>query len=147
MTTTVDYLYLDNWARQYRKKGSKGNKKICERCKKRHAVYYNKQSTKRRAKNRVRTGKFHTLCLRCYGEELDRQRGEREKEKEIKQKRREDAIANKEKLQSSFYDRGDDKRARKRSRKRWNKSRDLSRDAGLRKKRSSRYPNVEKNDK
>ena len=123
-----DWLYYStSFESQYEKKGSKGNKKTCECCGKKQALYFNKRSNQRKAKNRVRSGKYHTLCLSCYKSEMDRLRGMREKDKEVAQRLKENAVIVENELRATKDDRDDEKRNGRRSRSRWDKRKDVKR--------------------
>jgi len=98
---------------EYDIKKTKKPKKLCTYCGKHAATYFSKRSKKRNSKKRVRTGKHHTLCIRCYGAELDRVRGEREKAKEV--------------LANTKDERDEAKKKCARNRRRWRKRREMSR--------------------
>lgn len=137
MTDTFDPGYwavVDDWRDQYKKKKKKGKSKICECCGERKAVYYSQRSKKRKSKKRVRTGKFHTLCLQCYAAELDRERANRAAEADVRSANKADYDRTVEEMRETFHERSDKKRSFKRARRRWSKALTLSRAAGRRNK-------------
>jgi len=125
--------FIDDLIRDYPRmvKKTRRTKKMCEACGKRVATYY-KKGRKGKARNRVRTGKHHTLCTQCFSKELNKMRAARLAQEEERERRKRRAAEASRQKKMTTEQRGEERRRKKRQRKGWEKKQDLARDAGRR---------------
>ncbi len=143
---TLKGFTLYGWEGCLRIKKTKRTRKLCEGCGKRVATYYVK-GNRGNSRHRVRTGKHHTLCLRCYNAEVDRQHAVKLARQEAAQRHRELKAEAIRKKKMTKEQREEDKRRKQRQRRRWEKKQDEARNARRRAREGEKCPEPASNAK